>query len=190
MTRLSTKGAYKYLPSTVIICCCSRKIALWRYPPKAVLPLTCCPWFEDCLRFLTFRSPIVCPRVVSASSRIFILIFSFVAAWIVFRFAISAVVFCDSSGFPFWGQLHCAFGEARKKTCTRQAIETEMAIKLMPVAKAAPPNLSLSEPAILLKCVNRFLNKSLFKTTLRPQSSLLSRSTWSRAELKARFVLF
>lgn len=151
-----------YLPCTTIICCCSRKMALCRYPPKAVLPLlllTCCVCV-DCLRFLTLTFSAVWSTVLLTSFRVFIMVFFSGAALIVIL-AISAVRLRTSSGLPSSGQLHCAHGGGRKKTWTRQAVEMKMAIKLIAVAKTAQPNPSLPELPIPLKCVNRFPNESL-----------------------------
>ena len=49
-----------YLPSNTITCCCSLRMALWRYPPKALWPLVCV-WVCDVrLRFLERLSSTGC----------------------------------------------------------------------------------------------------------------------------------
>jgi len=57
----------------------------------------------------------------------------------------------NSSVLPSSRQLHCEHGGGRKKTCTRQAVEMKMAIKLIAVAKTEQPYPSLLKLPILLK---------------------------------------
>lgn len=137
-----------YLPSKTITCCCSRRIALWRYPPKAVLLLVCV-WVCVCRRFLERFSSAGFSTRSSWSSRTPLFLGGPLAS-----FAVPVPLFNISGvewGCSFWGQLHCAYGADKKKMYSKQAMETQMAMKLMTKAKATvlSPPLSLSGPAIL-----------------------------------------
>ena len=145
---------HAYLPSTTIICCCSRKIALCKYPPQAVLVFVCVALFCVARRFRACFSSRGCFTVLLVSLRVFLTAISFGGPLARFTVPVSLRKSRKSCGIEwdcsraFRGQLHWAFGRERKNTCKRQTIDILMAVKLR--ANATPPNvpLSLSEPAI------------------------------------------
>lgn len=142
---------HAYLPSTTIICCCSRKIALCKYPPQAVLVFVCVALFCVARRFLACFSSSGCFTVLLVSLRVFLAAISFGGPLARFTLPVALRKSCGiewGCSRAFRGQLHWAFGPERKNTCKRQTIDILMAVKLR--ANATPPNvpLSLSEPAI------------------------------------------
>ena len=139
-----------------------------------MLPLTC-PLFWFCRRNLTFLPSVTCSKVLAASDRVFVEVFSLAVN--VF-FTSCAVLSLELSSTPFCGQLHCGWCEARKKTWTRQSREIKMAIILMPVASAVPPNRSLAGSTMFSIEVWWPVFKRIALTTARAPEALICYRTF------------
>ena len=143
-----------HLPCNTITCCCSRKIALWRYPPKAVFALFC-ELVCVCLRFLER-----CPSAGRSTllSTTFLSALSFVGPLAFFSWTESFFVICGIiRSCSFCWQLHRVDGEEKTWICSRQTIETQTAITLIPKENTPwSPPLSLAELVILSSISARF----------------------------------